>query len=147
MLLWESTWRLWFLESHPGDSETGNKAAKGSCALIMLGSEWVFFLIAKLYFFPYFLTPKTFCTKVQPINNIVVVSGEQQRDSAIHIHGPLLPQTLLPSRLAHNIEQSWTVLSRISEGIASFIHSENHLLSHKYVLCTVLGVGMKSWTE
>ena len=46
---------------HPGDSETGNEAAKGSCDLIMLGSEWFFFffLIAKIYFFLYFLTPKT----------------------------------------------------------------------------------------
>ena len=91
---------------HPGDSEIGNKAAKGSCALIMLGSQWVFFLIAKLYFFLYFFTPKTFGIEVQPINDVLVVSGEQQRDSAIHIHGFLLPQTLIPSRLAHNVEQS-----------------------------------------
>ena len=98
---------------HPGDSEIGNKAAKGSCALIMLGSQWVFFLIAKLYFFLYFFTPKTFGIEVQPINDVLVVSGEQQRDSAIHIHGFLLPQTLIPSRLAHNVEQSWMVLSRI----------------------------------
>ena len=36
----------------------------------------------------------------------MIVSGEQQRDSAIHIHVPILPQTPLPSRLPHNIEQS-----------------------------------------
>ena len=40
------------------------------------------------------------------INNVVVVSGEQQRDSAIHIHVSVLPQTPLPSRLLHNTEQS-----------------------------------------
>ena len=34
-------------------------------------------------------------------NNVVIVSGEQQRDSAIHIHVPVLPQTPLPSRLPH----------------------------------------------
>ena len=34
------------------------------------------------------------------ISNIVVVSGEQQSDSAIHIHVFILPQTLLPSWLA-----------------------------------------------
>ena len=38
-------------------------------------------------------------------NNIVIVSGEQWRDSAIHIHVSILPQTPLPSRLPH-IEQS-----------------------------------------
>ena len=37
----------------------------------------------------------------QPINNTVVVLGEQRRDSAVRIHGSILPQTLLPSRLAH----------------------------------------------
>ena len=32
-----------------------------------------------------FSTPKTFCIGVQLVNNVVIVSGEQQRDSAIHI--------------------------------------------------------------
>ena len=41
---------------------------------------------------------------VQLINNVVIVSGEQQRDSAIHVS--TLPQTPRPSRLLHNIEQS-----------------------------------------
>ena len=42
---------------------------------------------------------------VLPINN-AVISGEQRRDSAIHIHVSILPQTPLPFRLPHNIEQS-----------------------------------------
>ena len=46
------------------------------------------------------------CFGVQPINNVVIVSGEQRRDSAIHIRVSLLPQTPLPCRLPHNIEQS-----------------------------------------
>ena len=37
------------------------------------------------------------------INNILIVSGGQQRDSAIHMHVPKLP---LASRLLHDIEQS-----------------------------------------
>ena len=41
-----------------------------------------------------------------PINNVLVVSGGQQRDSAIKIHVSILPQTPLPSKLPHNIEQS-----------------------------------------
>ena len=43
---------------------------------------------------------------VQPINNVVIVSGEQWRDSAIHIHVSIFPQTPLPSRLPRNIEKS-----------------------------------------
>ena len=34
------------------------------------------------------------------------VSDEQQRNSAIHIHVSILPQTALPSWLPHNIEQT-----------------------------------------
>ena len=40
------------------------------------------------------------------MNNVVTISGEQWRDSAIHIHVSILSQTSLPSRLPHNIEQS-----------------------------------------
>ena len=36
----------------------------------------------------------------------MIVSSTQQRDSAIRTHVSILPQTSLPSRLPHNIEQS-----------------------------------------
>ena len=39
-------------------------------------------------------------------NNTVIISGEQWRDSAIHIPVSILPQTPLPFWLPHNIEQS-----------------------------------------
>ena len=39
-------------------------------------------------------------------NNIVTVSGEQWRDSAIHIQVSILPRTPLPSRLPHNTRQN-----------------------------------------
>ena len=42
----------------------------------------------------------------QLTKNIVIVSAEQWRDSAIQIHISILPQTPLPSRLPHNIEQN-----------------------------------------
>ena len=42
---------------------------------------------------------------IQLINNVTASDG-QQRDSAIHIHVPILPQTPLPSRLPHHSEQS-----------------------------------------
>ena len=48
------------------------------------------------------------CIRVQPINNVVIltVSGGQQRNSAMHEHVSILLQTPLPSRLPCNIEQS-----------------------------------------
>ena len=61
------------------------------------------------YFFVFnfnFLTPKTCCIGVWPINKIVIFSSEQRRDSVIHIHVSIPPQTPFPSRLPHNIEQS-----------------------------------------
>ena len=47
-----------------------------------------------------------FYTGVYPINNVVIVSSGQWRDSAIHTHVSIFPQTPLPSRLPHDIEQS-----------------------------------------
>ena len=47
-----------------------------------------------------------FYTGVQPVNNAVIVPGAEQRDSAIHAHVSILPQTPLPSRLPRNIKQS-----------------------------------------
>ena len=41
----------------------------------------------------------------QSIINVVIVSGEHLRDSASHIHVYILPQTPLPSKLLHYIEQ------------------------------------------
>ena len=40
------------------------------------------------------------------INNAVIISGEQQKDSTRHIHIFILPQTPLPSRLPSSIKQS-----------------------------------------
>ena len=51
-----------------------------------------FFLILILNFL--------FCIGVSLINNVVIVSGEQWRDLAIHVHGSILFQIPLPSRLA-----------------------------------------------
>ena len=42
----------------------------------------------------------------QLTNNVVTVSREQRRDSALHIHVSIFPQTPLTSQLPHNIEQS-----------------------------------------
>ena len=63
---------------------------------------WVFF-----FFFNFVI-----CIGVYPINNVVRVSSEQQRDSAMNLHVSILPQTPLPSRLPHSIEHSsmWKAL-------------------------------------
>ena len=47
------------------------------------------------------------------MDNVVIVSDGQQRDSAIHVRVSILPQIPLPSRLPHNTEQSslWYTLS------------------------------------
>ena len=41
------------------------------------------------------------------MNNVVIASGEQWRESAIHMHGSILPANSIPSRLPHNIKQSF----------------------------------------
>ena len=53
-----------------------------------------------------FLLNFLFCTGVQPINNAVIVSGEQWRDSATYTRVSILPHTSLPARLPHHLEQS-----------------------------------------
>ena len=53
-----------------------------------------------------FFFSSLFCTGMQSVNTVVIVSGEQQRDSVIHAHAPILLQTSLPSRLPHPIEES-----------------------------------------
>ena len=58
------------------------------------------------FFLYIFLAPKIFFIGVQRINNVVIVSGGQQRDSAVHICIHVLPQTPLPSRLPRDTEQS-----------------------------------------
>ena len=48
-----------------------------------------------------------FYISIEPMSNAVTVSHEPRwRDSAIQIHISILPQTLLPSRVPQNIEQS-----------------------------------------
>ena len=46
-----------------------------------------------------FLFNFVFRIRVELMNSVVIVSGGQQRDSVIHIHVPIHPQTPLLSRL------------------------------------------------
>ena len=39
------------------------------------------------------------------MNNVMIVSGGQQRDSALYIHESILPQTPVPSRLPHKLSR------------------------------------------
>ena len=55
--------------------------------------------------------PKQLRSAAWPINNVVIASGTQWRDSATRIHVSILPSTTPASRLPHNTEQSplcWT---------------------------------------
>ena len=66
---------------------------------------WFWLYAQTLFFFIYFQTLNfLFCIWVELIDN--VMSGEQERNSAIHIHVSILLKTPFPSRLARNTEQS-----------------------------------------
>ena len=91
-----------------------------------------FFLTYSL-FFKFFL----FCIVVQPINSVVIVSGEQWKDSALHIHVSILPQTHLPFRLPHNIEQRFLCYTGGSWWLAIL----NIAISHR-----ILNRTLKKWS-
>ena len=80
--------------------------------LVFLKLHWdVMTITCKNVDFPTLMEKNIFLTfnfvlGVWPTNNVVTVSGKQQRDSATHIHVSILPQTPLPSRMPHNTEQS-----------------------------------------
>ena len=76
------------------------RGQKEQCPRACLGFFFRDFVIVDYFFFFYFL----FNIKVQPINNVVVISGEQQRDSAIHIHVSILCK--LPSHPGFQITLS-----------------------------------------
>ena len=84
---YDNAWEAWFIYLFiwGGEVSPGDNAHSKAC----------------LFFFNFL-----FYIRVQLINHAVIVSGAQQSDSAIHIHVSILPQTPLPSRLPHNIEQS-----------------------------------------
>ena len=66
------------------------------------GKDQYVYTIYIIYFFN-FLDFILYCVIAV---NIVIVSGEQRRNSTMHIHISILPQTPLPTSLLHIIEQS-----------------------------------------
>ena len=80
---------------------------------------------------PFVMTFLFVCFGVQPINNVVIVSGEQRRDSAANVHVSFLPQTPLPCRLPYNIEQS-SMCYTVGPGWLSIL---NMLLLPRRVSC------------
>ena len=59
-----------------------------------------------IFFFKTLKKNFLFYIAVNSVNSVVILSSVQQSNSATHIHESILPQTPLPSRLPHNIEQS-----------------------------------------
>ena len=74
--------------------------------------------------YPWFFLTVYFVLRYSQLTNNVIVSGKQQRDSAINIHGSILPQTPQPSRLPHNTEQNsmcYTLVTGIGIGISLLV--------------------------
>ena len=61
--------------------------------------EWLTLSLSYIFNFLFYIG-------VYPLSNVVIVSGGEQRDAAIHVHVSILPQTPLPFKLQHNSEQS-----------------------------------------
>ena len=62
----------------------------------------------------------------------VTVLGEQQRNSVIHIYVSILPQTLLPSKLPHNIEKS-SMYYTIGPCWLSILNIAQRISKHKFI--------------
>ena len=104
-----------FIIAHPSLTVKQKEYFIIVCLIVNIKEEIIIYLIIKL---PFGTTSVCFllCCLffnfelfilcwVQLINNAVMVSGEQWRDSTRHIQASILPQTLLPTGLAHNIDQ------------------------------------------
>ena len=53
-----------------------------------------------------------FCIRIQPTNNVVIVSGEQLRDSAVHIYVPILSpfaQSMEKEMATHSSVLAWRI--------------------------------------
>ena len=81
---------------------TGTKTCEERNFFLIIPREILKMILSDLSFFFNFL----FGIRVQLINNVVIISDEQRRDSAIYIHVSILLQTPLPSSLPQNIEKS-----------------------------------------
>ena len=71
-----------------------------------MGRLWILDKFPRLTFINLLIFNFLFYIGVEPINNVVIVAGAHQSNSAVHTHVSVLPQTPLPSRLPHNIAQS-----------------------------------------
>ena len=82
---------------------TGTKTCEERNFFLIIPREILKMILSDLsFFFKLFF----FGIRVQPINNVVTISGEQRRDLAMHTHVSILLQTPLPSSQPQNIEKS-----------------------------------------
>ena len=97
-----------------GEPESDGKCASGSQLCRRLGSPtcWAWEVRAWNNHSYWYIGRDIICLNflfyigVSPINNVVIVLGEQRKGSATHIHVPIPLWTTLLSRLPHNTEQS-----------------------------------------
>ena len=70
------------------------------------------------------------------MNNVVIVWGEQRRDSAIHIHVCILSQTPIPSSLPRNIQQGSMCYSQHKDRTLLVIHLNIAVCigNHRFIL-------------
>ena len=121
---------------------TGTKTCEERNFFLIIPREILKMILSDLSFFFNFL----FGIRVQLINNVVIISDEQRRDSAIYIHVSILLQTPLPSSLPQNIEKSpmcytvgpcWLSILNIANSISnSLIIPSSNLPpgNHKFIL-------------
>ena len=73
-------------------------------------NAYIYFFILNATFYLFYFLNFLFCIGVYLINNVVMVSGEQRRDSAIHV-------SILPRRLSH-----WTEFHVLNSRSLLVIH-------------------------
>ena len=78
--------------------------------VMVIYDEWSLMLLCNYFAAPWrrqtWLFKNLWMYLLFQLNNAVIVSGGQRRDSAIPTHVSILPQTPLPSRLPHDTEQT-----------------------------------------
>ena len=96
------------------------------------------------FFSKSFLIFLTFCVRVQPINIVVIVSGEQQRDSAIHIYVSILSQREKHRNILSLVPITQEKETLFHQHTHTHTHTHTHICTHTHlpVLCLAEASGV-----